>query len=71
MYIVDRIEENLVILESINIKRTEEIEIDKFPKNIKEGDIVDYIDNKYIINKEKTIETKNNIRNRFNRLKNK
>ena len=71
MYIVDRIEENLVILESRTIRRMEEIEIDKFPKNIKEGDIVDYIDNKYIINKEKTIETKNNIRNRFNRLKNK
>ena len=71
MYIVDRIEENLVILESINKKRTEEIEIDKFPENIKEGDIIDYIDNKYIINEQKTLETKNNIRNRFNRLKNK
>ena len=71
MYIVDRIEENLVILESRTIRRMEEIEIYKFPKNIKEGDIVDYIDNKYVINKEKTIETKNNIRNRFNRLKNK
>lgn len=71
MYIVDRIEENLVILESRTIRRMEEIKIDKFPKNIKEGDIVDYTDNKYIINKEKTIETKNNIRNRFNRLKNK
>mgnify|MGYP003404929399 CR=1 FL=1 len=71
MYIVDRIEENYVILENRTNKRMEEVEIYKFPENIKEGDIIDFIYNKYIINEQKTIETKNNIRNRFNRLKNK
>lgn len=71
MYTVDRIEENIVILENRNINEMIEIEKDKLPQNIKEGDIIESIDNKYKINTKKTIITKNNIRDRFNKLKNK
>ena len=71
MYTVDRIEQNIVILENRNTKEYIEININKIKENVKEGDIIELIDDKYIINKEKTKELNNNIKNRFNKLKNK
>ena len=71
MYIVDRIEENIVILESTKDNKMIEIEINNFENKINEGDIIDIINNKYIINEKNTKKRKNNIRDRFNKLKNK
>lgn len=71
MYTVDRIEKNIVILENRNNNKMIEINIDKLPKNIKEGDIITLSNNEYVKEVEKTKLIKNNIRNRFNRLKNK
>lgn len=39
-YIIDRIEKNIVICENQENKKIEEFEIEKFPKNIQEGDIL-------------------------------
>ena len=69
MYTVDRIEkeyivlENRITLEIINVKK------ELLPKNIKEQDIVNYINNKYIIDKKLTNSIKKNIKDRFNKLK--
>ena len=71
MYVVDRIEENIVILENKENKKIMEINKDEFPQNIKEGDIIEIINNEYKINKKETEIKKNNIKDRFNKLKNK
>lgn len=71
MYVIDRIEKNIVILENRTNNEMTEINIDKLPKNIKEGDIITLLNNEYVKEIEKTKLIKNNIRNRFNRLKNK
>ena len=71
MYVIDRIEKNIVILENRTNNEMTEINIDKLPKNIKEGDIITLSNNEYVKEIEKTKLIKNNIRNRFNRLKNK
>ena len=71
MYTVDRIEENIVILESRNNNKMIEVELIKLPENIKEGDIITLSNNEYILEEKKTNSKKNNIRNRFNKLKNK
>lgn len=71
MYTVDRIEGNIVILENRNNNKIIEVELNKLPKSIKEGDILTRSNNEYIIEKNKTNSTKNNIRNRFNKLKSK
>lgn len=69
MYTVDRIEDDIVILENRNNNTMIEVDIQEFDFDINEGDILDYIDNKYIKNIEKTENKKKDIRSRFDRLK--
>ena len=45
------------------------VEKEMLPNNVKEQDIVNFINNKYIIDKELTNSTKKNIKDRFNKLK--
>ena len=69
MYTVDRIEDDIVILENRNNNTMIEVDIQEFDFDINDGDIIDYIDNKYVKNKEKTENKKRDIRSRFDRLK--
>lgn len=68
MYTVEKIEGDLVTLEDRNKKTLFDIEKNILPKNIKEGDILDIINNKYKINKQLTKETKKRIKDKFNSL---
>lgn len=65
--IVDRIEGNYVILE-IN-GEMQSIKKEKFPEEIKEGDIVKFKENKFIILKEETEKRRKSIEELFNDLK--
>ena len=69
MYTVDRIEDNIVILEDRSTLKKLEIEKNKLPKNIKEKDIISLKNNKYIIKTKETKKIKQDIKNRFNKLK--
>lgn len=69
MYTVDRIENGIVILENRDNNTMIEVNICEFDFDINDGDIIDYIDNKYVKNKEKTENKKRDIRSRFDRLK--
>ena len=68
MYTVESIINDIVKLEDRNTKKI--IEINKYllPNIIKEQDILDLVNDKYIINEEETKRIKKNIRNRFNNL---
>lgn len=68
MYTVENIINNIVRLEERKTNKIIEINIELLPKNIKEQDIIDLIDNKYIINKKETKRIKENIKNRFKKL---
>ena len=68
MYTIDRIEDELVTLENRDTKEIFIEELDKFPLNIKEGDIVERYNDKYIVNIKETERVKKSIRNRFNSL---
>lgn len=70
MYTVEKIDENYVTLEKRTNKTLFDIEKNILPHNIKEGDILELINNKYIINKKITKETKKKIRSKFNSLMN-
>ena len=67
MYIVDRIEEDIVVLEY----EGRIIELDKgvLPDGIKDGDVLINNGEEYIIDIMKTKDKKDNIRNMFDRLK--
>ena len=69
MYSVDRIEEDIVVLENRNTKEIINVDKNILPNNLKEGTILDYINGKYIINEEYTNKIKKDIRNKFDRLK--
>lgn len=68
MYTVESIINDIVKLEDRNTKKIIEIKKSLLPNNIKEQDILDLINDKYIINEEETKRIKKNIRNRFNNL---
>ena len=69
MYTVDRIEKEYIVLENRETLEIINVEKKLLPNNIKEQDIVNFINNKYIIDKELTNSTKKNIKDRFNKLK--
>lgn len=69
MYTVDRIEKEYIVLENRKTLEMTNVEKKMLPNNIKEQDIVNFINNKYIIDKELTNSTKKNIKDRFNKLK--
>ena len=66
MYIVDRVEENYVILEHTG--KIIELKKNKLP-NVLENDILYLKNGSYIKDNNKTIEVKKNTKERFNRLK--
>lgn len=68
MYTIEKIENNIVTLEDRNTKILIDVEKNILPKNIKDGDILELINNEYKINKQLTKATKNRIKNKFNSL---
>lgn len=68
MYTVESIINDIIKLEDRNTKKIIEIKKSLLPNNIKEQDILDLVNDKYIINEEETKRIKKNIRNRFNNL---
>ena len=65
---IDRFEEDMIVLE--NRKNGEKINInkDKLPRNLKEGDIVKRINGKYFLDKKGTMSERDRIKNKMNNL---
>lgn len=61
MYIVDRIVEQWVVCE-LEDKSTVELPIEKFPPNIKVGDVVYFEEGRYYIDEDATKERTNQIK---------
>ncbi len=66
-YAVDRIVDNIVILESIKNKEIIKVDKELLPQNIKEGSILIKRKDSYILSK--SITRKDKIKRRFNKLK--
>lgn len=67
-FTVDRIEDDKVVLENRETKEIVNVNISKIPQNINEGDILNKINGKYMLDKEKTEEVSNRIKNKMNNL---
>lgn len=70
-FTIDRIEGEIAICENRENKKMINIHLSKLPKNIKENDIIKYTNNIYILEEPETSSAKQNIRDKFNRLKKK
>ena len=67
-YSVDRIEGTIAIIQDIDDATKKEVDLAELPKEIKDGDIVVYEDNKYTLDQATTQERKKTINNKFSRL---
>ena len=65
---VDRLEGNIVVLENRENGEKIEIEKNKLPSNLKEGDILKCVNGKYSLEKEKTQNETERIKNKMNKL---
>ena len=68
-YAVDRIEEEIAILESIKDGIKKEVLLSELPGEIKEGSIVIYKDNIYTKDERLETKRKTSIKNRFDKLR--
>lgn len=69
IYIVDRIENNIAILENKKTKEMIDIDINILPPNIHEGAILIFKDNKYTLDQSLETERKKSILEKFNCLR--
>lgn len=70
-YAIDKIEGDLVVLEELTTQEKKEINIKKLPKEIKEGTVLTYTNDIYIIDKNLEKERKENIKSKFDMLRKK
>ena len=68
-YSVDRIENDIAILEDITTKEKIEINVNYLPKKIKEGTILEKKDDSFIIDEEEENIIRKRIMEKFNKLK--
>ena len=66
---IDRFENNLAILENINTKEKKEVNINLLPKNIKEGSIISYKDNTYLLKINEEEKRRQQILEKFQKLR--
>lgn len=70
MYIIDRIEENKVILENISTKEMIEVMVHTLPLEIKEGSVLTYQNGQYELNLTEEEMRRKRIQEKFNKRKN-
>ena len=68
-YAVDRIENNIVVLENINNNSIKEVNIDELPNNIKGGTILKYYNKTYTIDTNEENIRRKRIQDKLDRLK--
>ncbi|HAB66290.1 MAG TPA: hypothetical protein DCE23_02880 [Firmicutes bacterium] len=67
-FAIDRIEENIAILENLETKEKLEVSLNSLPDDIKDGSILIF-KNKYILDNNEEEKRRTSIKDKFNRLK--
>lgn len=70
-YSIDRIEDNIAVLENIETNEIIEVDISLLPNNIKETNIVIYENDEYELDKNTEETRKKDLLSRFDKLKKK
>lgn len=70
-YVVDRIENEIVILESLETQLKKEVLLSELPEEIKEGNILIYENELYTIDLEEEQKRRQTIKNKFDMLRKK
>lgn len=67
-YIIDRFEEEFAICEDNGNREMVKIKKDNLPPNIREGDIIKFENNQYIIDKDEMKKVEERIKEKMNKL---
>ena len=67
-FTIDRFEGDFVVLEDRNTGKMIDVRKEDLPNEIKEGDILDKINGKYVVNEKKTIEAREQIKSKMDKL---
>ncbi len=67
-YSIDRIENDVAVLESLESREIINVNITLLPQNVKEGSIIVYESNKYTKEEETELKRKKELQSRFNNL---
>ncbi len=70
-YAVEKIEEDIVVLESLEDRTKKEVQISELPENIKEGNIITYENELYKKDEELERQRRETIKNKFDMLRKK
>lgn len=68
-FVVDRIEEDIAVLENIEDKQIVNVRLELLPKNVKESDVLKYNDNKYFLDNNEKQARLDRIREKMQMLK--
>ena len=68
-YVVDRIEEDIVVLENLETREITNIKITELDFKVREANILSYENNKYTLDLNTEKLRREKLRNRFNKLK--
>lgn len=68
-YAVEKIEEDIVVLESLEERTKKEVQISELPENIKEGNILTYENELYKKDEELEQQRRETIKNKFDMLR--
>lgn len=67
-YVIDRFEENIVVIEDRKTGKMKNIEKNVIPQDCKEGDVLKCINGKYFLDKEETNKIEDEIKEKYNNL---
>ena len=70
-YVVDRVEDDKVVLQELKTGEMINIDIKELNFKVKDGDVLNYLDDKYELNIEEYEKRKESIALKFNQLKKK
>lgn len=70
-FTIDRFEKTNVIIENSTTGKMHTISIDKIPNDVKEGDVLTFLNGNFYFNVEKTKAISDRIQNKFDKLKKK
>ena len=68
-YVIDRIEEDKVVLEDLSTRETKVIKLSELDFKVREGNIISYENNKYNLDLNTEKIRREKLRNRFNKIK--
>ena len=67
-FTIDRIEENIAVCQNVDTKEIVEIEVRNLPNEIKEGSVIYFDGNSYVIDEEEENIIKKRIEDKMNKL---